>query len=197
MSVTHTKAVACPDCFWAHQPCLNESATWPSYVSFSSKRHIYLEPNHRLYFNMCMVESWEEELYQPEVQNRNCVRLFQLHPCRQRPWGGGAARAATMKVERPLTHLSLALCLLWALGPALALHFPEFWYLYFPLNTWKPLSNTSEWNFPMEHVINLVPSAKVSCHSSNINVREPWILPLYFYRIFIVWCLPSCPGGTV
>lgn len=133
----------------------------------------------------------------PEVQNRSCVRLCQLHPCRQRPWGGGAASAATMKAERPLTHLSLALWLLWALGPALALHFPQFWYLYFPLNTCKPLSNTSEWHFPMEHVINLVPSAKVSCHSSSINVRVPCILPLCFYRIFIVWCLPSCPGGTV
>lgn len=93
--------------------------------------------------------------------------------------------------------LCLRLCLLWALGSALAVHFPEFWCLCFPLSLWQPLSNASKWNFPMENIINLVPSAKVNCHSSNINVIEPWILPLYFYRIVMAWLFQSCPGGAV
>lgn len=105
------------------------------------------------------------------------------------------------EAREPLTHVSswlcLELCLLWALGPALAVHFPELWHPYFPLNTQQPLNSTSKWNFPMEHVINLMSSAKVSCHSSNKNVIGPWILPLYFYGAVVVWHFQSCPGGTV
>lgn len=76
-------------------------------------------------FILICVWWWAEKrkcsLLLPEIQNRNDVRLFHLHPYRQRPWGGGAARAATMAMEpeSPITHVSLwlclGLCLLWVL----------------------------------------------------------------------------------
>lgn len=34
LSVRHTKTVACPDCFWLHQPWLSESATCLSNMTF-------------------------------------------------------------------------------------------------------------------------------------------------------------------
>lgn len=205
MSVKHTKAVACPDCFWVHQPCLCEPATCPSHMRFLSKRYIYLKANHRFYFNMCMVGSWEEELQLVAARDsEQKLREALSSPSLQtETLGRGSCRSShhDHEAQSPLSHVSLwlclGLCLLWALASALAAHFPEFWCLYFPLNPWQPLSNTSKWNFPLEHIINLVPSAKASCHSSNINVIEPWILPLYFYRIVMVWHFQSCPGSTV
>lgn len=180
-------------------------ATCPSYMSFLSKRYIYLEANHRG-FLICAWWGAEKRncslLILPEIQNRNHVRLFISIPM-DRDLGEGELQEQPQWPwsQSPLTHgssgLFLELRLLWALGPALALHFPELWYLYPPLKSWQALSNTWKWNFPMEHIINLVSSAKVSCHSSNINVIEPWILPLYFYRTVMVWHFQSCPGGTV
>lgn len=107
MSVKHTKAVACPDCLSA--PALPPSLQLALHTSAFYHRDVFIWKLITGFILICVWWGAEKRkcslLILPEFQNGNYVRLLHLHPCRQRPWGGGAVKAArmAMKPESPLT----------------------------------------------------------------------------------------------
>lgn len=148
MSVKHTKAVACPDCFWVRQPCLCEPATCPSRMRFLSKRYIYLKANHRFYFNMCMVGSWEEELQlvpARDSEQKLCEALSS--PSLQTDLGEGELQEQPpwpWSTEPPLTRELVALPgALSALSPCFSPGSSFSWILMSLLST-QPLAATQQ-----------------------------------------------------
>lgn len=80
LSVKHTKSVACPDCFWVHQPWLYESATCPSNMTFlcNNQKDTFIWKQITSFILICIQWGAEKRncslAISSEIQNRNYVK---------------------------------------------------------------------------------------------------------------------------